>query len=107
MIKPMNEMEKIEYFTKLNNYDHTFIYNTFINNNGENIDPSIQYNKKSNVNRGSIEDILAKLNKNSLINGLREDRLGKKIIKDIKLKGSIPLTSLINRIFFVQNAFKL
>ena len=105
-IKPMNEMQQSEYFNKLNNYDQTFPYDTFVNNDGQNYDPRIQYNKNSKVNRGNIEDILAKLNKNSFINELREDRLGKKIIKDIELNGSIPLTSLINWIFFVQNAFK-
>jgi ATP-binding cassette subfamily A (ABC1) protein 3 len=102
----MNEMQQSEYLNKLNNYDQAFPYDTFNNNDGQNIDPRIQYNKNSKVNRGNIEDILAKLNKNSFINELREDRLGKKIIKDIELNGSIPLTSLINWIFFVQNAFK-
>ena len=105
-IKPMNEMQQSEYLNKLNNYDHTFPYDTFVNNNGESIDPSIQYNKKSKVNKGNIEDILSKLNKNNLVNELREGRLGKKIIKDIELNGSIPLTSLLNWIFFVHNAFK-
>ena len=62
--------------------------------------------KKLKVNKGNIENILVKLNKNNLINELKEDRLGKKIIKDIELNGSIPITSLINWIFFVQNAFK-
>ena len=106
-IKPMNEMQQNEYLNKLNSFDHTFPYDTYINNDGENNNyPNIQYNKKTKVNKGNIENILVKLNKNNLINELKEDRLGKKLIKDIELNGSIPITSLINWIFFVQNAFK-
>jgi energy-coupling factor transporter ATP-binding protein EcfA2 len=105
-IKPMNEMQQNQYLNKLNNFEQTFPYDTFINNNGENVNPSIQYNKKTKVDKGNIGEILAKLNKNNFINELKEDRLGKKIIKDIELNGSIPLTTLINWIFFVENAFK-
>ena len=37
---------------------------------------------------------------------MQENRLGKKIIKDIELNGKIQLITLLNWIFFVQNAFK-
>jgi len=106
-IKPMNEMQQNEYLNNLNNFDHTFPYDTYINNGGENDNyPGIQYNKKTKVEKSNIEHILQKLNKNNLINELKDGRLGNKIIKDIELNGSIPLSSLLNWIFFVQNAFK-
>ena len=46
------------------------------------------------------------MNKNNYIDELKEDRLGKKIVKDIELKGSILLITLLNWIFFIKNAFK-
>ena len=66
----------------------------------------VMYNKKTKVNKENINNILIKLNKSNFCNELNENRLGKKIIRDIELNGSIALLTLINWIFFVQNAFK-
>ena len=53
-----------------------------------------------------MNNILIKLNKNNYIDELKENRLGNKIIKSLELKGKIALITLLNWIFFVQNAFR-
>ena len=118
-IKPMNEMQQNEYIGMLNNYDRTFPHDTYVNNensmyfnepnglkNNNNNYYDIKYNKKTKINKDNINDILIKINKSNLIPELKEDRLGNKLIRDIELNGSIPLSSLLNWIFFVTNAFK-
>ena len=98
----------------LNDYNSKFPYDTNINDSN-NINTSVnlneqfggnKYNKKSKINKNDLTEILIKINKNNLIDELAEDRLGKKIIKDIELNGSIPLLTILNWVFFVQNAFK-
>ena len=101
-IKPLNMMQLNQYIDILNDKDHTFPYDTYdgkSNNNKE-------YHKKSKINQENINDILIKLNKGNLCNELKEDRLGKKIIRDIEINGSIPLITLLNWVFYVQNSFK-
>jgi hypothetical protein len=93
-----------EYINIINGYDKTFPYDTIINNANNN--NNFIYNKKSKINFENINDILVKLNKKYFIQELKEDRLGKKLVKDIELNGKIQLVTLLNWIFFVQNAFK-
>ena len=104
-IKPMSSSQINSFIEKLNAKDNTFPYDTQTNEkfifNNNNI-----YNKKTKINNNNINDILIKLNKNNFNNELKEDRLGKKIIRDIKINGSVSLITLINWIFFVENAFK-
>ena len=66
----------------------------------------VKYNKKSKINRKELEEILIKLDKANYIEELRTDRLGKKIIKDIEINGNIALITLLNWLFFIENAFK-
>jgi ATP-binding cassette subfamily A (ABC1) protein 3 len=86
------------------------IMNNYMINDVLNIDSvnsiSGKYDRKSRINRENIRNILIKLNKAKYIDELKENRLGKKIIKDIELNGKIQLITLLNWIFFVQNAFK-
>ena len=112
-IKPLTVQQQDEYIQILNNSDYNFPNDSInyymninsnldINNNNNNI----KYNRKTKLNLENIIDILKKLNKNNYIDELKEDRLGKKIVKDIELNGSIVLITLLNWIFFVKNAFK-
>ena len=111
-IKPLTVEQQNEYIQIINDYDKTFPFDTIIDNanlnNSSNINDNnnFMFNKKSKINLQNINDILIKLNKNNYIQELQENRLGKKIIKDIELNGKIQLITLLNWIFFVQNAFK-
>ena len=104
-IKPLTVEQQNEYINIINGYDKTFPYDTIINKANNNNNNFI-YNKKSKINFENINDILVKLNKKYFIQELKEDRLGKKLVKDIELNGKIQLVTLLNWIFFVQNAFK-
>ena len=103
-IKPMNSGQLNAYIEALNEIGSTFPYDTGVKEES-NFNNDI-YGKKTKVNNNNIKDILIKLNKINFNNELKEDRLGKKIIRDININGSIPLITLINWIFYVQNAFK-
>ena len=103
-IKPMSSSQLNTFIEKLNAKDNTFPYDTQTNEQ-YNFNNNM-YNKKTKINNSNINDILIRLNKNNFNNELKEDRLGKKIIRDIKINGSISLITLINWIFFLENAFK-
>ena len=104
-IKPLTIEQQNEYIRIINNNNMMFPKDTIIND--ENIiDNNIIYNRKSKINRETVDEILIKLNKNNYIDELKEDRLGKKIIKDLELNGKIALITLLNWIFFSENAFK-
>ena len=110
-IKPMNTSQQNEYINILNSngFDPKFPYDTsnFENpSSNQNINNGNIYNRRTKVNKDNINDILIKLNKSNFCDELKDNRLGNKIIRDIGINGSIPLSSLINWIFFVQNAFK-
>ena len=111
-IKPLTVQQQNEYIQILNNSDYNFpndSINYYMNINSNldiNNNNNIKYNRKTKLNLENIIDILKKLNKNNYIDELKEDRLGKKIVKDIELNGSILLITLLNWIFFVKNAFK-
>ena len=101
-IKPLTIELQDEYIQIINDYNKKFPYDT----NEENLNNDISYNRKSKINKEEMNNILIKLNKNNYIDELRENRLGNKIIKSLELKGKIALITLLNWIFFVQNAFK-
>jgi len=107
-IKPMNINQQNEFLKMLNIKDHTFPYdtndNTNLNTNYN--DNNIIYNKKTKIMKENINDVLIKLNKANFYNEIRGDGLGNKINRDIELNGYISLITLLNWIFFVQNAFK-
>jgi len=111
-IKPMNGNQVNELLKELNGKDPTFPYDNEMNidysytNIDKNFNNNNIYNKKTKVNKENINDVLVKLNKGNFCNELKEDRLGKKIFRDIELNGSISLITLFNWVFFVQNAFK-
>jgi len=104
-IKPLTIEQQNEYIRIINNNNMMFPKDTIINNENIN-DNNIMYNRKSKINRETVDEILIKLNKNNYIDELKEDRLGKKIIKDLELNGKIALITLLNWIFFSENAFK-
>ena len=66
----------------------------------------VKYNKKSKINKKEVKEILIMLNKANYIEELSNDRLGKKINKDIEINGNISLITLLNWVFFIENAFK-
>ena len=112
-IKPLDTKQQNDIIEKLNNNgDSSLVKNKIINNylinSALTIDSknSIIYDKKTKINRENIKDILIKLNKANYIDELKEDRLGKKIIKDLEINGNIALITLLNWIFFIKNAFK-
>ena len=104
----MNINQQNEFLKMLNIKDHTFPYdtndNTNLNTNYN--DNNIIYNKKTKIMKENINDVLIKLNKTNFYNEIRGDGLGNKINRDIELNGYISLITLLNWIFFVQNAFK-
>ena len=111
-IKPLNN-EKQDKIIEILNKDESFVSkNKIISNiviySKLNLDSkeSFKLNKKTKINRENIKEILIKLNKANYIDELKENRLGKKIINDIEINGSIALSTLLNWIFFVENAFK-
>ena len=81
-IKPMTEIQKNE------------IYNEYC------LNPNLV------INEDNIKDILIKINKEKFINELKDDRLGAKIIRDINLNEGINISTLLNWIFFIQNALR-
>ena len=106
-IKPMSTLQLNTFIQKLNEREYTFPYDTEINDEPNNTNfNNNMYSKKTKVNHNNINEILIKLNKSNFYNELKEDRLGKKIIRDIDINGSISLITLINWIFFVENAFR-
>ena len=112
-IKPLNSKKQNEIIEILNNEESTLTSNKINNSNNMisslNIESNInaiKYNKTTKINRKDIIDILTKLNKANYIDELKEDGLGKKIIKDIEINGTIALITLLNWIFFIKNAFK-
>ena len=86
------------------------IMNNYMINDVLNIDSvnsiSGKYDRRSRINRENIRNILIKLNKAKYIDELKENRLGKKIIKDIEINGYIGIITLLNWTFFIENAFK-
>ena len=100
-IKPPTIEQQNEYIQIINNNN-----NLLYNNNIENKNNILIYNKKSKISMDNLNDILIKLNKANYMDELKENRLGQKIMKDLELKGRIALITLLNWIFFVQNAFK-
>ena len=107
-IKPLSTEQQNEIIKRINKDDSTLASDKI--NINFSIDSSkqnpIKYNKKTKINKENIKDILIKLNKSNYIDELKENGLGKKIMKDIEINGSIILITLLNWIFFVENAFK-
>ena len=111
-IKPLNNEKQDKIIDILNKDESLVSKNKIISNiviySKLNIDSKepFKLNKKSKINKENIKEILIKLNKANFIDELKENRLGKKIINDIEINGSIALSTLLNWIFFVENAFK-
>ena len=111
-IKPLNSKQINEIIGLLNEDKSLFKNDKIISNQEIDSQLSIgtksynKYDKKFKINKENIREILIKLNKVHYIDELNEDRLGKKIIKDIEINGSIAIITLLNWIFFVKNAFK-
>ena len=110
-IKPMNSSQLKEFIEILNGNDISFPYDTIIEQD-PNYNPNLihnnknNYNKKTKIDKSNINEVLEKLDKRNFIDELQEGRLGNKIIRDIEINGSISLMSLLNWVFFTQNAFK-
>ena len=64
------------------------------------------FNKNSLVATDNIKDILNKMNKKYYFDELKEGRLGSRIKKAIDLNGDVSIYTIINWIFFVENAIK-
>ena len=81
-IKPMNESQKKEIYDKFN------------------IDKNLL------VTFENINSILDKMGKNNFSDELKKGRLGERIKREIELNGNVHISSLLNWIFFVENALK-
>jgi hypothetical protein len=81
-IKPMTEKQHEEIFV-MHNFDKNLL-----------------------VNEENIEEILESLGKSNFFEELKEGRLGERIKREMTLHGNIPITSLLNWIFFVENVLK-
>ena len=64
------------------------------------------FDKNLLVNEENIEEILESLGKSNFFEELKEGRLGERIKREMTLHGNIPITSLLNWIFFVENVLK-
>ena len=102
-IKPLTIEQQNEYIRIINNSNIKYPNDT---NKNINVDKDIIYSSKSKINYDELNDILIKLDKKNYIDEMKENRLGNKINKYLELKGTISLITLLNWIFFVQNAFK-
>jgi len=58
------------------------------------------------VTRENIEQILNNLGKINFNEELKDGRLGERVKREIDLNGNIPISTLLNWIFFVENALK-
>ena len=65
---------------------------------------SLSYDMK--VNNDNLSQILNSLNKSSFLDELKPGRLGGRLIKNINLHGYTHILTLLNWIFFVENALK-
>ena len=63
-------------------------------------------NKKLLVTQENIASILEKLGKHNYIEEIKEGRLGERINREMNLNGNIPISTVLNWIFFVENALK-
>ena len=81
-IKPMSEKQQEELFN-MHNFD-----------------------KRMLVNEQNIEDILERLDKKYYLDELKDGRLGERIKREMTLNSNVPITTLLNWIFFVENALK-
>ena len=111
-IKPLNNLQQNEIIQFLNknesNFNEDKINDNLMLEKKLQLDSNdfVKYNKKSKINRKEVEEILIKIDKANYIDELTNDRLGKKIIKDIEINGNISLITLLNWVFFIKNAFK-
>ena len=64
------------------------------------------FDKKMQVNEQNIEEILGKLDKKYYLDELKDGRLGERIKREMTLNYNVPISSLLNWIFFVENALK-
>ena len=81
-IKPMTEIQKAEIMVNCN------------------------FEKGLLVDENNIKEVLTKLNKINYLEELKENRLGERIKREIDLNGNILIDTLLNWIFFVENAIK-
>ena len=81
-IKPMNEQQKNEILEKYN------------------------YAKNFLVTEENINNVLSNLNKNNNLKELNEGRLGERIKREMDLNGNVYIDTLLNWLFFVENALK-
>ena len=81
-IKPMNEQQKKEIFEKYN------------------------FNKNTIVTNDNIKEILEKMNKKNYFDELKEGHLGERLMRELDLNGNTNIETLLNWIFFVENALK-
>ena len=64
------------------------------------------FNKNMVVNHENIEKILEKLGKKYYFEELKDGRLGERINREMNLNENIPIGTLLNWLFFVENALK-
>ena len=81
-IKPLNEQQKKEIFEKNN------------------------FNKNTMVTKENIKEILKTMHKEDYFDELKEGRLGERLMRELDLNGNTNIETLLNWIFFVENAIK-
>ena len=64
------------------------------------------FDKKLMVTEENISEILESLGKKYYMEELKDGRLGERINREINLNGNVPIGTLLNWIFFVENALK-
>ena len=110
-VKPLNIEQQNIIIKKLNNDNQPKMLESFFNNDTSNIqiieiNNNFIFDSNTKLNKENIIDVLNLLNKINFCNELKIDRLGKRIVRDIEINGSISLSNLLNWIFYVSNAFK-
>ena len=95
-----------------NKYGYGYELNVRIKPMSEELEDELYFNKynidkKMKVTRENVESILEQINKRNYLYEINEGRLGEKLIRDMEKSNGISISSLINWIFYVQNALKL
>ena len=72
----------------------------------EDILEKYNWNKNTLVNLNNVGELLDTMNKSHFMEELKEGRLGTRIKKAIDLNGNISICTIINWIYFVENAVK-
>ena len=68
---------------------------------------TLKIEKSTKVTKENLQDVLNSLNKSKYITELDDNRIGKSLIRELKISGSIPISVLISWCHYVSNAMRM